>query len=254
MNPEELFWNSSRPEIAPVNVDGTVTAVKAGFADIYAFAYGYDAICKVTVLAPGNASIEGTVDNAGTGNVRINLYVKVGEKGEIGEMGKTKRGIIGGYVLLATIVPNDDGEYSFNNLPEGLYLIDVEIDDYESEASAEIKLSEGETRADVNFVLDEETGTVAPKVVTGTVEMWHAASLQIYPNPFTDVVHISGKIGENGEVGKIGKVQVINTVGAIVHTQKITSFDETIHLGHLPAGMYIIRLENGKTTKIIKIQ
>jgi len=47
---------------------------------------------------------------------------------------------------------------------------------------------------------------------------------------------------------------VINAAGMIVHTQKITSFDETIHLGHLPAGFYFIRIVNGKTEKVIKIQ
>ena len=49
----------------------------------------------------------------------------------------------------------------------------------------------------------------------------------------------------------------INAAGVVVHTQTIASPDETIHLGHLPAGMYLFRLENGgkaKTEKVIKIQ
>ena len=53
------------------------------------------------------------------------------------------------------------------------------------------------------------------------------------------------------------QMQVINVAGMIVHTQTIASPDEIIHLDHLPAGMYIIRLENGnmiKTLKAIKIQ
>jgi hypothetical protein len=61
-----------------------------------------------------------------------------------------------------------------------------------------------------------------------------------------------GQTGENGEAGEIGKIQVINTAGAIVHTQTITNPDETIHLGHLPAGMYVIRLENTGTVKALK--
>jgi len=39
----------------------------------------------------------------------------------------------------------------------------------------------------------------------------------------------------------------------IVHTQIITNPDETIHLGHLPAGMYIIRLEMGDRAQAVKV-
>jgi len=248
LDPAEVEWYSSHLGIASVDNTGTVLAIKPGSVDIYALAYGCTAFCMVTVLQPGNSTIAGTVDNAGTGNVRVNLYIKVGETGKKGEAGETKKGIIGGYVLLATVIPNDNGEYCFEDLPEGLYQIDVEIDEYESEASKVILLSEGETRTDVNFVLDEETGTVAPKIVTGMVETGRAPSLQIYPNPFTDVVQITVETGHAPSL----RMQVINTAGAIVHTQTIASPEETIHLGHLPAGLYIIRIENGKIVKTLK--
>ena len=48
------------------------------------------------------------------------------------------------------------------------------------------------------------------------------------------------------------RMQVINAAGVIVYTQTIASPDETIHLGHLPAGMYIIRLDNSGKTKNVK--
>jgi hypothetical protein len=206
-----------------------------------------EATCSVTVIQQGNSSISGTVKNAGTGIARVNLYMKPPESG-------TKKGIIGGYVLLATTVPNGNGEYKFENLPEGEYQVEVEIDEYESDASKVINLSEDETRSDVDFIVDTAAGTVAPKVVTGAVETLRATYLQIYPNPFTDVVRISN-IGsvETWRATSL-QIQVINTAGAIVHTQTITSPDETICLGRLPAGLYFIRLENSKTVKAIKIQ
>jgi len=209
-----------------------------------------EADCTVTVIVSGNSTIKGIVDTGGTENVRVNLYIKMGEKGEAGE---TKKGILGGYVLLATTIPNDNGEYKFENLPEGFYKLDVEIDEYESEATPTINLSDSETRSNINFEVDEATGTVVPKILTGVVETWHAASLQIYPNPFTDIVRIAVETGRAPSL----QMQVVNTAGAIVHTQTIISPEETIHLGHLPAGLYFIRLENHgmvKTEKIIKIQ
>jgi len=239
----QIEWTSTNTAAATVNSTGKVTAIKPGTADITVSAFGNDARCTVTVIAPGNSTIKGTVDNAGTSNVRVNLYVKLPDS-------DTKKGIIGGYVLLATTVPNDNGEYSFENLPEGSYKVDVEMDEYESEATPAINLSGNETRSNINFEVDGATGTVVPKIVTGTVETGHAPSLQIYPNPFTDVVRINVQTGRAPSL----QVQIFNTAGTIVHTQIIANPDETIHLGHLPVGMYFIRLENGQTIKTIKIQ
>jgi hypothetical protein len=247
--PETPFdWTSKNPAAATINPDGKVTAIKQGTTEITVTAFGNEAICTVTVIQPGNSTISGTIDNSGTSNVRVNLYMKPPES-------DTKKGIIGGYVLLATVIPNDDGGYSFEDLPEGEYQVEVETDEYESEATDNFPLSGNESLAEVNFTIDDEGKIIAGEVivhpvVTGAVETLRATSLQIYPNPFTDAVRITGKIGETG------KIQVINTAGMIVHTQTIASPDETIHLGHLPAGLYIIRLENGsrvKTMKIIKI-
>ncbi|MDR1672615.1 MAG: T9SS type A sorting domain-containing protein, partial [Bacteroidales bacterium] len=45
---------------------------------------------------------------------------------------------------------------------------------------------------------------------------------------------------------------VFTTTGSIVHTQKVTGTDETIHLERLPAGLYLFRLEKDGKTKTLK--
>ena len=82
------------------------------------------------------------------------------------------------------------------------------------------------------------------------VETWHVAVLQIYPNPFTDVVRI--EIGEIGKTGEL-RLRVINAAGTIVHTQMLTSPNETIRLEHLPAGVYFFTIESGKQVKTVKV-
>ena len=249
-----VTWKSSDETVATVNNKGSVTAINAGIAAITATIGSIEAVCSVTVIGFGRSTIEGVINNPGSGNIRVNLYISSTVSGQ------TKRGILGGYVLLATTIPNCNGEYSFENLPEGSYKVEVEMDDYEPGVTNELPLSDKETISDVNFTVDDELRIIivdeeiVPSVTTGILETGRAPSVKIYPNPFTDVVRITGT---DMTMGHAPLLLVFNTAGAIVHTQTITSPEETIHLGHLPAGLYIIRLENGnslQTFKVIKIQ
>ena len=74
-----------------------------------------------------------------------------------------------------------------------------------------------------------------PESVTSAEELF-AYNLQIYPNPFTSAMLITGAEGCT--------LQIINAAGAIVHMQTIIGNDETISFEHLPAGVYIFRFEN----------
>jgi len=67
----------------------------------------------------------------------------------------------------------------------------------------------------------------------------------VYPNPFSNGVYITGADGCT--------LQIINVLGAVLHTQKITGSNETIYLEHLPAGEYLFRLRKDGNTKTVKM-
>ncbi|MDR1666888.1 MAG: T9SS type A sorting domain-containing protein, partial [Bacteroidales bacterium] len=71
------------------------------------------------------------------------------------------------------------------------------------------------------------------------------ADISAYPNPFRGTLHLVGAEGCT--------LTVFTSTGALVHTQKLTAADETIHLEHLPTGLYLFRLEKDGKTKTIKI-
>ena len=245
---EIVVWTSDLPAVASVSNNGAVTANGAGTALITATVGSSEAKCTVIVLEPGKTTIEGTVNTPNSGSVRVNLYVKVDEPTG------TKKGIIGGYVLLATVIPNTDGKYSFENLPEGSYQIEVEMDDLETEASDAIPVTGDETNVIFDVSIDDGE-IVIIGVVTGTEDIFDD-QLIIYPNPFTDAVRISG-LAAMVETRRATSLQVINAAGVVVHTQTITHPEQTIELAHLPTGMYLIRLENGgiaKTVKVVKMK
>ncbi|MCL2414278.1 MAG: T9SS type A sorting domain-containing protein [Bacteroidales bacterium] len=71
--------------------------------------------------------------------------------------------------------------------------------------------------------------------------------VNVFPNPFTDILHIADAEGF--------KLQVLTQTGAVVHTQRITTSLEAVNLQHLPAGIYILRLEKDgqiRTARVIK--
>lgn len=71
--------------------------------------------------------------------------------------------------------------------------------------------------------------------------------LNIYPNPFVDVLHITGS--ENCTL------RVMDITGVIVHTQEISGTSEIINLQHLLPGVYFCMVEKegqAKTVKVIK--
>ena len=254
LNPNDIVWNSNQPEVATVDNNGIVKAIQVGTTVITASFGTNQARCTVTVIERGKSIIEGTITNGNSGNTRVNLFINTEESGSL------KRGILGGYVLLATTIPNDNGEYRFDNLPEGYYQVQVVMDDFAPEASDLLLIPENEILTDIDFVVDEVAGKIIAiaDLTTGAEELINTdASVIICPNPFTDVVRISGvALVETAHASSL-QVRIINTAGAMVHTQTITNPDVTIHLGHLPAGMYIIRLESSsmvKTLKTIKIQ
>lgn len=80
----------------------------------------------------------------------------------------------------------------------------------------------------------------------GTVELG-SKSLSVYPNPATDVIHISMKNGD------AQSVEVVNLAGQSVYSAKATN---SLNVSFLPAGVYIVRVKdaNGVThmSKIVK--
>jgi len=69
--------------------------------------------------------------------------------------------------------------------------------------------------------------------------------MKIYPNPFSDILHIADAEGYT--------LRVMTQNGVMVHTQRITSPVEALHLQHLSAGIYVLHLEKDGQIRTIKV-
>ena len=68
--------------------------------------------------------------------------------------------------------------------------------------------------------------------------------IQVYPNPFTGEIRITGADGCT--------LRVINSAGVAVHIQMINTSEETVRLEDLPAGVYFFRFEKDGQSQTVK--
>ena len=154
-----------------------------------------------------------------------------------------------GWVLIKTI-QTTDGHFSFGNLSEGDYRITADIPGFNPGTFEFHAINENRT---INFFVNQTDKTITPESEPdpGTVTelpLWQAANLKVYPNPMTDQLYVSGLEG-------IYTVKIINILGQLVYSATGSSTELSLNIGHLPSGMYFLRIESKlKTTtrKIIK--
>ena len=89
------------------------------------------------------------------------------------------------------------------------------------------------------------TVTVNRATLTSATETLVHDDLNIYPNPFKDLVGFQNLQG-------LVQIQIINSAGATVHTQIIENNDKTISVKHLPPGVYLFRFENNGKIRTVR--
>ena len=147
------------------------------------------------------------------------------------------------YELVKTI-QTTDGHYSFTDLPEGNYRITADIAGFDP-GTFDIHVVEGTET--VNFIVNTGTKniTAESKTVTETPS-WQARNIKVYPNPAVDVVHVSGLEG-------VYIVKMVNILGQLLYSATGTSPELSLNIGHLPSGMYFLRIESNQATTTYKI-
>jgi uncharacterized repeat protein (TIGR02543 family) len=204
-------------------------------------------MAAIPVVPTGDVTIEGYVIYNGDNST---LKAKVARNATVG-IYYSKKGAAADvnnpddWTLVRTVQPDEDAYYIVRNLPEGTYMVVADIPGYEVAESYTVNATEGETYSDNNFFVDDETKTI---VVADEKPTWtptlERETFRLYPNPFNGTLHITGAEGCT--------LRVFTVTGAAVHTRKVTGADETIHLEHLPAGLYLFQLEKDGKTKTMK--
>jgi hypothetical protein len=250
----QWYKNTADNNSGGAAINGATAASYPLPADLTADVHYYYCVVSAAdaVSVPSKTATVTVTENLSTGDKSVGGTTKPGTKlGIYDDESLLKITGLEGYVLVATVIADANGKYLFPNLPEGKYIIVATVEGYEPAVSEPIVIGSSTVSVTVNFTVNEGTGTVVPSkpsmVVTGVGEIG-IVDVKIYPNPFPAAVHSTGAV----ETRLIASLRVTNAAGVVVHTQMISSPDETIRLGHLPAGMYFFTIEKDGQSKTIK--
>lgn len=147
--------------------------------------------------------------------------------------------------IIAMESTNDFGDFIFEGIPPGCYLVIVDIAGLEHQSYYDICVEEGDEYLNLNYLVDYEKILRTEENPQSRKEYFAPLpDFTIFPNPASDELFVS--VNKNGEYAK---VEILNTAGKIVLERSILNNQGksiNVNLKNLAPGVYYIRLNGNK--------
>lgn len=215
---KSVTFTSSDPEIVAVSENGVMTPVAPGTATITVVTNdgNYSAECHVTVdRAPDNLEIEASASVSVGGTFSLNPVITPAET--------TLREVI--FNSLHPAIAEVDENGVITGMAPGQAIIQARVKDGYWIMPV--------IKTCLVTVEDSESGIGAPAVT----------SLLVYPNPVEETLCVNA--------GRQSELTITNLNGQTVIRQRLEEGTNSVDVGHLPAGMYLVSA-GGRTLRIIK--
>jgi len=153
-------------------------------------------------------------------------------------------------VLVASSVTDDDGNFSFSNIPVGAYNVYPEAMNYNTTPYNTINVSASQSHV-TSIDFEQKNNLIYPKGsgTTGISNVTKADGLHIYPNPAKTQLFI-----ENNN-NLFNTVHIVNTLGQTIQQNKLVNGINKIGLTNINSGIYYLLIsgpEGSRSQKIIK--
>ncbi|MEL6864161.1 MAG: T9SS type A sorting domain-containing protein [Bacteroidota bacterium] len=142
---------------------------------------------------------------------------------------------------IAYSMTDENGNYSFDDLPYGTYEVILEIMGIE-QVSIMVTLSPDEPSSTSNdFLVDEDS------IATGVNDLIDQSKLLLFPNPVADQLTLSLSLAESQRVEL--SISTIEGRKVLIRQQDLQLGEQQIELNvaELPSGLYFLNLRDGKS-------
>jgi hypothetical protein len=193
-----------------------------------------------------------TTDLTGTGTLTGNLSYSTSKKSTasiLGEPVKKVKVILIGVEksenIIAWVYTDDQGNYRFENIPDGDYRIMVDIPGLPMDSTYTVSVK-GDVISGLDFlVTSTEIQVTSPSGISHPAVP--VAEMKVWPSPTTGVVSL-----QTDEMTG-GTLTLFNIKGASVKTFTIDKTLMTLDLSDLPDGVYYLRAVNNKQVGLAKL-
>jgi len=148
--------------------------------------------------------------------------------------------------VIASTYTDEEGNYSFSNIPLGSYNIYPEAINYNTTPSASIDITAQNATA-INIDFEQIRNEILPLSATSIKQLGNDNSFAVYPNPAKDVVNIDNR------AGIYTKAILVNLLGQTVQQQTIAKGNNAINIEALIPGIYYLVVSGNTQSGAAKI-
>jgi len=187
----------------------------------------------------GNITYEDEVDDA-----RKGIAARPAKKAAVVLLKKTKKSTMADEVL-AYIETDEFGMYTFENIPDGNYLLHVEVPGLEMMETHEVSIAGGQLVSGLDYTISDEGIYIGWLVGISLLEN---EVLQIYPNPGPGLILMD--LPAAGEY----EIKIYTSDGRMVLQEQITSAGgvRSFNISGENDGMYLININGPETDETVK--
>ena len=187
-------------------------------------------------LHSGTGTINGTIKNGKTNQVRSKV---IGNNAGIDVFLVDANNDLVGYT-----VTDANGDFTFNDIPDGDYRIIAELVGYKSDTTQSFTIGTLSSNISAAFCIDEVNKLIGPcqNITAVKPQDSEKLALRIYPNPS------KGKFNIRTSVQQVG-IKVYNGLGVEILSKTLLNDASEIDLSNYPTGFYILKVISEKEIK-----
>lgn len=146
---------------------------------------------------------------------------------------------------VAHTTTDENGYYSFGNLPDGNYVVTIEYEGLEADTMYDIDVVAGDSIfEDKDYCIDTTAQISDCAAPTSVNDFNWDQELNLFPNPFNNQLNISSD-------NQIDRIRIIDVRGLAVYDEKLNGNSIIVNTNHLVPSLYFVEFTAGDS-RIVK--